>query len=464
MLFLIAGHCCHLWTLTQTIALPLATHLNKQFSCFPPFATRGSTFIDSLHLNLTQFLTCFHSLRNTKYVVLTAIMDLGENRDRSGAAARLDNLDSAFRLVDEIGGSLAGAAARPPPSLRHDSVSTRPYNDNRNDGTEGRMDAMERSLSAMARSLQEMRISREQNPPPPPLGRYRHYSDRGHLSRQDPDDFVRDHLQRERMDMPNFEGKQYAGDIFTTRLIPKPYMFVKKLSSASLRKKQNYRPNITASEYVNAFIAMLCDYRAREPADILNQLKHLHDVTTDIMTRPWHSVREWSQSVFDEIEKGDLTWNDFSSIQFARCCLSFIGAASAHDSTAATPQSSNPPHNRETICLEYNNKQCPQGGKFKHHVENGVRFVHTCLYCYASTGSKRDHPMSDPCGMKLKDRAALTQLYQQSLYQPQHAGPAYQHPKAAQNAQQNSTRYRQFNPQVGAPQAPANPQQLPKNR
>ena len=87
-----------------------------------------------------------------------------------------------------------------------------------------------------------------------------------------------------------------------THLIPKPYMFVKKLSGASLPKKQDYRPNITANEYVNAFVAMLCDHRAR---DSLNQMKHLHDVTTDILTRPWPSVREWSQSIFDEVEKGD---------------------------------------------------------------------------------------------------------------------------------------------------------------
>ena len=281
-------------------------------------------------------------------------MDERETRERCGAAARLDNLDSAFRLVDEIGVSIAGAAGRPAGSVRLDSASTRPYGDDQQ-GSDNRMDAMERSLSSMARAIQEMQMSRE--PPAPLEARYRHYSDRQPAHRHDPEDFVREHLAREKMDTPNYEGKQYAGDIFTTRLIPKPYMFVQKLSSASLRKKQDYRPLITATEYVNAFIAMLCDYRARDPVDLLNQIKHLHDVTTDILNRPWANVRQWSQFVFDEIEKGELSWGDHSSIQFARCRFSFMGAGAApNDGGERSPQQPNASYSREVICMEYNQR------------------------------------------------------------------------------------------------------------
>ena len=211
---------------------PATTSTNKN-QLFP--AVRHARFNfqkPPLHAaHYPHFLSAFDT---REYKVRGEIAVVSENRERSGAAAaaRLDNLDSALRLVDEIGGSIAAATARP--SLRHDSDSTKPYGeDGRQESSETCMDAMERSLSAMARSLQKMHLVREQ----PPQTRHRHCSDRVHQPRQDPDDFVRDYLHREKMDMQNFEGKQYAGDIFTTRLIPKPYMFVKRMSSVSLREK-----------------------------------------------------------------------------------------------------------------------------------------------------------------------------------------------------------------------------------
>ena len=128
-------------------------------------------------------------------------MENRESRDRSGAAARLEDLDSAFRLVDEIGGEivgyLAGAARQ---SIRHESVSTKPYGEeDRRENT--RMDALERSLRAMAQSIQDLCITRDAAPPTA-HGRHRHYSDRIQASRQDPEDF----LLKEKMDMTGFEG------------------------------------------------------------------------------------------------------------------------------------------------------------------------------------------------------------------------------------------------------------------
>ena len=372
------------------------------------------------------------------------------------AAARLESLDSAFRTVDEIGSTM-DFRAHP----RHESVSTKPYGeDERHVNPDSRMDAMERSLADMARAIREMRIN-QPDQPAPRSGRDRHWSERAAFPRSPAreEDFVREFLAKEKMDIPNYDGKQYAGDIFITRLIPKPYMFVKKLSSASLKKKQDYRPNITANEYVNAFIAMLCDHRARDPADLLHQLRHLHDVSTDALTRPWVNVRDWSQSVFDEIEKGNLAWSDTSQIQFARCQTSFMGSAAATPEASDKPiQSQNGHYTREVICTDYNNRSCTFGGKFKHHVENGVRFTHACLYCYASTGAKRDHPLNDPCNFRIRDRSGASQLYHHTAQ-----NPTYQHPNAVQNLPPQQSRYRQFNNTQYTNQQPTAPQP-PKNQ
>ena len=49
--------------------------------------------------------------------------------------------------------------------------------------------------------------------------------------------------------------------------------------------------------------------------------------------------------------------------------------------------------------------------------------------CHASTGAKREHPVSDRCSMKLKDRAAANNIY----HNPTTQGQTYQHPNAIQN-------------------------------
>ena len=283
------------------------------------------------------------------------------------ASIRADGLDSAFKIVDEIDSVTNGEPRGARPQGRTDSVSTRPFgHDDHRDYADARMEAMERNMATIVQTLQELRLNQDQRLVTNHASRGRHLSECAPASRHhhSQDDFVRDHLARERMEIPSYEGKQYAGDIFTMQLIPKPYMFVKKLSGSSLKKKQDYRQNITATEYVDAFMAMLCDYRAREPADLLNQMKHLHNVTTDIMSRPWSCIRKWSQFVFDEIEKGEMAWGDKNAIQFVRCQFSFAATSPTDSVNRAASTGTGTSHLREVICSDYNNRSCSFGGKF----------------------------------------------------------------------------------------------------
>ena len=368
----------------------------------------------------------------------------------------LDRAIAGYRIIDEVGSSSImddGDTRR-----RSDSVSTKGYQDgDRLCSTDYRIDAIERDMSFLVRSMQELKMSRE---PTSPEQRRRRHTERL-PSRHNRDAFVTECLARERMEMPQFDGKPIATDIFGLDPIPKPYMFVQKLDTATLKKKLEYRPNITSSEYINAFAAMLADDRARDPAVLVDQLRHLHDVTTDSMNRPWHNVRQWSQFIFDQVEKGNMRWSDYQVIQNQRCRLSFMGPASL-DPSDSRQQS---PHSRETICLDYNNRNCQHGGKFKHHVENGIKFNHSCLYCFAATGAKRDHTLNDPCNQKQRDRAAIGSG--SGYTSLNHQYQAYQHPNASGV---NTSRYRQYtqtqyNPQPASQQNFSfPPPQLPKNQ
>ena len=111
----------------------------------------------------------------------------------------------------------------------------------------------------------------------------------------DRDTFKRQHLDKERFDIPAQDGKHMAGDIYVHKLIPKPYMFVDHLEGKSLKQIQDYKDNVTALEYVNV--------------DFMDQLAHLRDVTEDIVMCTWES-----NLIFDLVEKGHITWSDTQMI------------------------------------------------------------------------------------------------------------------------------------------------------
>ena len=309
--------------------------------------------------------------------------------------------------MDEIDSVTNGEPRGARPQGRTDSVSMRPFGeDGHRDYADARMEVMERNMATIAQTLQELRLNQDQRPVTNHASRGRHLSERAPASRHhhSQDDFVRDHVARERMEILSYEGKQYAGDIFTMQLIPKPYMFVKKLSGNSLKKKQDYRQNITATEYVDAFMAMLCDYRAREPADLFNQMKHLHDVTTDIMSCPWPSIRKCH------------------SLSLMRSRKERWRGGKKRHSVCALPV---------FLCRHITHRQCRPGGLprcWNLTLEGGYLL-------------RLQQPF-----VKLRDRAAVMQ---------QNGNPAlqvYQHPNAG-HAQQ--ARYKQFPQQIQLSQHPS---------
>ena len=356
-----------------------------------------------------------------------------------------------YKILDEV-------ARTPRHPTRHrnegDSVSTKPYSEARHDySSDHRVDLMERRLSDLVNRLDDMMVSR----------------DAGHRQRpplapdfpRSQESFVRDYLHRERLEIPPQDGKQDLSDFFVRNPIPKPYMFLQKTGLTCAKKKLDYRQNMTAAEYTQAFIALLCDSRARDPSTLLQQLRHLKDVAHDINQFAWPAVRAWSQGVFDAVERGAFTWDDTQMIQNER----FMALrASVMDSRPGDAH-----EGKETICLDYNNRTCRHGGAKRDHSEAGIRFIHCCLYCYASSRDRLrcDHGLVD-CKRKEKHNSHVPMHPNQVQYglapppiMNQYGRPRFNPPAAAVQQQPQQQHAHQFaNHNAYQPAAVAPPKNL----
>ena len=192
-----------------------------------------------------------------------------------------------YKVLDELTRTLRRTL---PPRQDDDSVSTRPFSDGKNEFViHNRVDAMERTVVDLVHRIDDMMVSRDSGPRRrPPL--------QNSFPRSQ-DAFVCEYLDRERMDIPAQDGKPDLTDFFVHHPIPKPYMFVEKHSLTCAKKKLEYSPSITSSEYVHAFVALLCDGRARDPSTLLQQLRHLKDVVHDsshlIIVSCWINFGTW---------------------------------------------------------------------------------------------------------------------------------------------------------------------------
>ena len=200
-------------------------------------------------------------------------------------------------------------------------------------------------------------------------------------------------------------------------------MYIDKLEGETLKKKQEYRNQASSNEYIQAFVAMLCDPRARDRAVIFHQLDHLNDVALDALSMPWTGVRAWSNFVFDAIEKNRFTWADTQDIQNHRFRLSLSQNRSKdHDSSHWTDRHSGA--TRESICMDFNAGHCSTGGFKRHHTEGTVRLVHWCSYCLAADGIRSDNHGTSSCRKKQRNAVILAASQAPQQFQPS----IYQHP------------------------------------
>ena len=225
--------------------------------------------------------------------------------------------------------------------------------------------------------------------------------------------FVEQHLDNETYRVPRSEGKaHFLSDIHVKELIPKPYMYVERLSGHTLKKKLESSESVSALEYINAFISLLRDKRVPENKDHKYMFAHLHDVTRDAVSRPWREVRQWSQRVFDGVERGEFFWDDTQEIQNERFSLALGGSMAGTYHTQTTPSGSSEVSGRaqEVICPDFNSDRGCQaslvGAKERaHHMIGGIRYAHICMYCMAAATQRQSHAVGG-CYRKERHKAS----------------------------------------------------------
>ena len=95
-------------------------------------------------------------------------------------------------------------------------------------------------------------------------------------------------------------------------------MYLDRPGMTTIRKKLDARETMTFNEYVVAYLKMIRDPRAEQGQVIDKHIEHIQQIVQDASVREWAVVRKWSQSIFDAIEGGQLTWQDRREIQIQR--------------------------------------------------------------------------------------------------------------------------------------------------
>lgn len=218
----------------------------------------------------------------------------------------------------------------------------------------------------------------------------------------------------------------------------KPYMFLDRENLETMKERLDARKSMTAMEYMSASLSLLDDPAAYDNRDKSNIIKHLLAVSIDARFRPWPAVRQWTQLIWDNIEKGRCKWDNYGFIQDERVRISYMSSTpSAHaninsqqsKSTSATVQNA---QMSSVVCREFNSQV---GCRFNHTHDDGyIKHLHVCSHCDA-LGRISQHSFQK-CRTRNEPTAAAPAPYNQ------YDGRQWNN----NNRQQNNQAYYQNNP------------------
>lgn len=188
-------------------------------------------------------------------------------------------------------------------------------------------------------------------------------------------------------------------------------MYVHREGVSTIKQKLDIRNQITAPEYIDAFLSLLGDNRAYDYRDFNDMMFHLRKVSRDALERPWHAVRRWSNFVWDAIEAGDISWADRDIIQDERVRLCLTCPTSVQNAGQLNNRSAQVSHsaNQEQLCRAFNSRN---GCHHKQsHTEGSVLLAHHCSYC-DSVGKACGHSVRD-CERRITHARATDHPYYQ---------------------------------------------------
>ena len=194
-----------------------------------------------------------------------------------------------------------------------------------------------------------------------------------------------------------------------TETLDKPYMYIKRpgIIPKDMDQKESIRDKMGKWEYMTCFTKMLQNDNAKLGGTVNQYLNHLEQIMEDASKGiQWEAIMGWSQFCLDEIEKGDLSWDDKALVQVYRVqfrnsegsCSNDIDTKK-HKKQSQTRDSRGGPSKvkteqkeiREVICTDYNRGICP---KEAHHMKLNIRWLHLCKICNEPTHPEFECPQS----------------------------------------------------------------------
>ena len=180
---------------------------------------------------------------------------------------------------------------------------------------------------------------------------------------------------------------------YLTAAIAPPHLSGKKLFphsfvSRGLKKTKTTLGELSLQEYNLGFIRLMNSGEI-DPSDRPYMFQHLEHVNEDATVYDFTSVRAWSEEVCGIIAEGELSWDDYYTIDPLRLKLSQNGPKSKDQRTSGRPAAYPNDFSIELSpevraarpgppCRAFNNGVCPSGS---HHISNGFRQLHVCSSC-----------------------------------------------------------------------------------
>ena len=169
-----------------------------------------------------------------------------------------------------------------------------------------------------------------------------------------------------------------------------PYMFIQRegVKENDYNKKFQLRESMDFTEYIKAYMNMLTCKSPPFPiiGHVRFHLEHIEQLAEDNRIKRWEVVRKWSQYMFDNVEKGSITWENELKVQLTR---QRVQEAAERSTTSSV--------NTSSICKMYN--AMPNGcsaeeedKNCKEHMVGTMVMKHICSYCNRTLGKSFNHP------------------------------------------------------------------------
>ena len=181
----------------------------------------------------------------------------------------------------------------------------------------------------------------------------------------------------------------------------RPHLYVPKRFRMPKASEQEDFP---FPQFVTGMAGMVLSMLDDQSSPAAAACRHLREAAEDHITRTWSVVREWSKTMFDRLNLGEIAWDDYDEMQRERIKICF----------------SAPPKVPIIIPCPYfsaGNCEFTEG-----HEEGQLSMRHICPFCYASGAGRQDHPIFR-CNSKKAYNTAPKQQFNRQQAKPTPGNP-----------------------------------------